>query len=34
MDMTKINLDRELFCAALAIASAAFLTGFIKFLVE
>jgi hypothetical protein len=31
--MIKINLDNELLCAALAIVSAAFLTGFLKYLV-
>jgi len=30
--MTKIDLDHELLCATLAIISAAFLTGLIKYL--
>jgi hypothetical protein len=33
IDMIKTSLDHELFCAAVAIVSAAFITGFIKFLV-
>jgi hypothetical protein len=31
--MTKLNLDNELLCAALAVIGAAFLTGMLKYLV-